>query len=122
MDPVYAIHFYENDQIGEEISNLYISADTVNSVREKFKLFEQEMDPIHEKCTSTKKKSEAQYLQFMKEYEEMTQSQLPQVSKKIKEDSLDELVQVPKETLRQIISAVDSFSNPEVLAVIAKLR
>ena len=94
MVPVYAIHFYEDDQVGDKISDLYdnhlyISAATVNSAREKFKLFEQEMDTIHEKCTNTKKKSKEEYLQFLKEYEEMKQSHLPQASKKIKEDSLD---------------------------------
>ena len=52
MVPVYAIHFHEDDQVGDKISDLYISATIVNSAREKFKLFEQEMDIIREKCTT----------------------------------------------------------------------
>ena len=122
---VYAIHFYEDDQVGDKISDLYdnhlyISAATVNSAREKFKLFEQEMDIIHEKCTSTKKKSKEQYLQFLKEYEEMKQSHLPQASKKIKEDSLDELVQVPKETLRHIINFVHNLKAKDVSEIVSE--
>ena len=120
MDPVYAIHFYENDQIGQEISDLYIEANTVNSAREKFKLFEQEMALCREKCTSTKKKSEAQYLQFLKEYEEMKQSHHPQASKKIKEDSLDELVQVPKETLKHIINFVHNLKAKDVSEIVSE--
>ena len=120
MDPVYKIHFYEDDQIGEEISGLYISANTVNSAREKFKLFEQEMALFREKCTSIKKKSEEQYLQFLKEYEEMKQSHLPQASKKIKEDSLDELVQVPKETLRHIINFVHNLKAKDVSEIVSE--
>ena len=125
MVPVYAIHFYEDDQVGDKISDLYdnhlyISAATVNSAREKFKLFEQEMDIIHEKCTSTKKKSKEDYLQFLKEYEEMKQSHLPQASKKIKEDSLDELVQVPKETLRHIINFVHNLKAKDVSEIVSE--
>ena len=120
MAPVYAIHFYEDDQVGDKISDLYISATAVNSAREKFKLFEQEMDIIHEKCTSTKKKSKEQYLQFLKEYEEMKQSHLPQASKKIKEDSLDELVQVPKETLRHIINFVHNLKAKDVSEIVSE--
>ena len=125
MVPVYAIHFYEDDQVGYKISDLYdnhlyISAATVNSAREKFKLFEQEMDTIHEKCTSTKKKSKEDYLQFLKEYEEMKQSHLPQALKKIKEDSLDELVQVPKETLRHIINFVHNLKAKDVSEIVSE--
>ena len=125
MVPVYAIHFYEDDQVGDKISDLYdnhlyISAATVNSAREKFKLFEQEMDIIHEKCTSTKKKSKEDYLQFLKEYEEMKQSHLPQALKKIKEDSLDELVQVPKETLRHIINFVHNLKAKDVSEIVSE--
>ena len=87
---------------------------------EKFKLFEQEMDIIREKCTSTKKKSKEQYLQFLKEYEEMKQSHLPQASKKIKEDSLDELVQVPKETLRHIINFVHNLKAKDVSEIVSE--
>ena len=122
---VYAIHFYEDDQVGDKISDLYdnhlyISAATVNSAREKFKLFEQEMDIIHEKCTSTKKKSKEDYLQFLKEYEEMKQSHLPQALKKIKEDSLDELVQVPKETLKHIINFVHNLKAKDVSEIVSE--
>ena len=120
MVPVYAIYFYEDEQVGDKISDLYISATTVNSAREKFKLFEQEMDITHEKCTSTKKKSKEQYLQFLKEYEEMKQSHLPQASKKIKEDSLDELVQVPKETLRHIINFVHNLKAKDVSEIVSE--
>ena len=120
MVPVYKIHYYEDDQVGDEISGLYISATTVNSAREKFKLFEQEMDNIHEKCTSTKKKSKDKYLQFLKEYEKMKQSHLPQESKKIKEDSLDELVQVPKETLKHIINFVHNLKAKDVSEIVSE--
>ena len=120
MVPVYAIHSYEDEQVGEKIKDLYISATTVNSAREKFKLFEQEMDTIHEKCTSTKKKSKEEYLQFLKEYEEMKQSHLPQASKKIKEDSLDELVQVPKETLKHIINFVHNLKAKDVSEIVSE--
>ena len=120
MVPVYKIHYYEDDQVGDEIKGLYISATTVNSAREKFKLFEQEMDIIREKCTSTKKKSKEQYLQFLKEYEEMKQSHLPQESKKIKEDSLDELVQVPKETLKHIINFVHNLKAKDVSEIVSE--
>ena len=120
MVPVYKIHYYEDDQVGDEIKGLYISATTVNSAREKFKLFEQEMDNIHEKCTSTKKKSKDKYLQFLKEYEKMKQSHLPQESKKIKEDSLDELVQVPKETLKHIINFVHNLKAKDVSEIVSE--
>ena len=120
MVPAYAIHFYEDDQVGDKISDLYISATIVKSAREKFKLFEQEMDIIREKCTSTKKKSKEQYLQFLKEYEEMKQSHLPRASKKIKEDSLDELVQVPKETLRHIINFVHNLKAKDVSEIVSE--
>ena len=114
MVPVYAIHFYEDDQVGDKISDLYISATTINSAREKLRLFEQEMDNIHEKCTSTNKKSNKKYLQFLKDYEEMEQNHLPQASKKVKEDSLDELVHVPKETLKHIINFLNNLKAKDV--------
>ena len=69
---------------------------------------------------STKKKSKEDYLQFLKEYEEMKQSHLPQALKKIKEDSLDELVQVPKETLRHIINFVHNLKAKDVSEIVSE--
>ena len=109
MKPVYGVHKYENDQVGETIPSLHITAETVNSAREKLQAFEEEMDDFQLRCEAIEEKSNSQFDKFMKE---KGKGQLSKASTQ-SNGELEEMVKVPKETLMQLMSFVHNLETQD---------
>ena len=104
-EPAHKLYFYENEEVGKEITDLAIPAKTVASAREAFASFEQEKCEFVLKIKSIKTKSEEKYLRFFEKHQMIIESQVEAQKMVTDSDnkSLIERIATMEETLKSIV-------------------
>ena len=105
VEPKYKLYFYENEEVGKEITDLAIPAKTVASAREAFASFEQEKSDFVLKIKSIKTKSKEQYQKFLEKHQTINESQVEAQKMVTDSDnkSLIERMATIEETLKSIV-------------------
>ena len=104
-EPKYKLYFYQNEEVGQEITELAIPAKTVASAREAFASFEQEKSEFVLKIKSIKTKSKEQYQKFLEKHQTINESQV-EAQKMVTESdnkSLVERMATMEETLKSLV-------------------
>ena len=105
-EPAHRLYFYQNEEVGKEITDLAIPAKTVVSAREAFASFEQEKSEFVLKIKSIKTKSEEQHQKFLQEHQTINGSQVEAQNMVTEPDnkSLIERIASIEETLKNIVN------------------
>ena len=103
-EPTHKLYFYENEEVGKEITGLRIPAKTVVSAREAFASFEQEKSEFVLKIKSIKTKSKELYKKFLEKHQTINESQV-EAQKMVTESdkSLIERMATMEETLKSLV-------------------
>ena len=104
-EPKYKLYFYQNEEVGKEITGLGIPAKTVVSAREAFASFEQEKSELVLKIKSIKTKSKEKYQKFLETHQIINESQVEPQKMVTDSDnkSLIERIATMEETLKSIV-------------------
>ena len=104
-EPAHKLYFYENEEVGKEITDLAIPAKTVASAREAFASIEQEKCEFVLKIKSIKTKSKEQYQKFLEKHQTINESQVEAQKMVTDSDnkSLIERIATIEETLKSLV-------------------
>ena len=103
MEPMYKVYFYDNEQVGAEIPDLWIRAEIVKSARETIISFEEEINNFQSKMNVIKSKSDQAYRNFLKEFNQFKPGQLENpISSHMKDKSTIEMIATARESFKNI--------------------
>ena len=100
---MYKVYFYDNEQVGAEIPDLWIRAEIVKSARETIISFEEEINNFQSKMNVIKSKSDQAYRNFLKEFNQFKPGQLENpISSHMKDKSTIEMIATARESFKNI--------------------
>merc|ERR1712008_151501 len=113
METMYKVYFYDNEQVGEEILGLWITAKTVKSARETITSFEEEKTNFQSKMNAIKSKSDEAYRNFLREFNQFKPGQIenPPLSTHMKDKSTFEMIAIARESFKNIGQLLETLET-----------